>query len=104
MPDPKVVIAVGTDAVSGGLLSQSETVTAGVAATVPVDVFLPGSPPSPFSILNALLIAVGQLAYGGKGGPASQRAPAPTGLTSEERARREGGASKGARRRAGETP
>ena len=67
MPDPKVVIAVGTDAVSGGLLSQSETVTAGVAATVPVDVFLPGSPPSPFSILNALLIAVGQLAYGGKG-------------------------------------
>ena len=104
MPDPKVVIAVGTDAVSGGLLSQSETVTAGVAATVPVDVFLPGSPPSPFSILNALLIAVGQLAYDGKGGPASQRAPAPTGLTSEERARREGGASKGARRRAGETP
>jgi signal transduction histidine kinase len=38
-----------------------------------------------------------------RGGPssASQRAPAPTGLTSEERARREGGASKGARRRAG---
>src|SRR5579859_2796084 len=32
---------------------------------------------------------------------ASQRAPAPTGLTSEERARREGGASKGARRRVG---
>lgn len=50
MPDPKVVIAVGTDAVSGD-----------VAATVPVDVWLPGSPPSPFGILNALLIAVGQL-------------------------------------------
>jgi len=33
--------------------------------------------------------------------PASQRAPAPTGLTSEERARREGGASRGDRRRAG---
>jgi Ni,Fe-hydrogenase III small subunit/ferredoxin len=50
MPDPKVVIAVGTDAVSGD-----------VAAMVPVDVWLPGSPPSPFGILNALLIAVGQL-------------------------------------------
>ena len=50
MPDPKVVVAVGTDAVSGD-----------VAATVPVDVWLPGSPPSPFGILNALLIAVGQL-------------------------------------------
>ena len=61
MPDPKVVIAVGTDAVSGGLLSQSEVVTGGVAATIPVDVWLPGSPPSPFGILNALLIAVGHL-------------------------------------------
>ncbi len=61
MPDPKVVIAVGTDAVSGGLLTESEPVTGGVAATVPVDVWLPGSPPSPFGILNALLIAVGQL-------------------------------------------
>ena len=61
MPDPKVVIAVGTDAVSGGLLSESEAVTGGIAATVPVDVWLPGSPPSPFGILNALLIAVGKL-------------------------------------------
>ena len=67
MPDPKVVIAVGTDAVSGGLLSQSEAVTGGIAATVPVDVWLPGSPPSPFGILNALLIAVGKLASGEEG-------------------------------------
>jgi Ni,Fe-hydrogenase III small subunit/ferredoxin len=67
MPDPKVVVAVGTDAVSGGLLRESEAVTGGVAVTVPVDVWLPGSPPSPFGILNALLIAVGQLTGGGKG-------------------------------------
>ena len=67
MPDPKVVIAVGANAVSGGLLSESEAVTGGIAATIPVDVWLPGSPPSPFGILNALLIAVGQLASGGKG-------------------------------------
>jgi Ni,Fe-hydrogenase III small subunit/ferredoxin len=66
MPDPKVVIAVGTDAVSGGLLRESEAVTGGVAATVPVDVWLPGSPPSPFGILNALLIAVGYLAPDGR--------------------------------------
>ena len=45
----------------------SKAVTGGVAATVPVDVWLPGSPPSPFGILNALLIAVGQLADGRKG-------------------------------------
>jgi Ni,Fe-hydrogenase III small subunit/ferredoxin len=61
MPDPKVVIAAGTDAVSGGLLRESEAVTGGIAATVPVDVWLPGSPPSPFGILGALLIAVGRL-------------------------------------------
>jgi Ni,Fe-hydrogenase III small subunit/ferredoxin len=66
MPDPKVVIAVGTDAVSGGLQAGSEATTGGVGATVPVDIFLAGSPPSPFSILNALLIAVGYLAPDGK--------------------------------------
>ena len=69
MPEPKVVIAAGTDAVSGGLLSQSEAVTAGIAATVPVDVWLPGSPPSPFGLLGALLIAVGHLADRQKGTP-----------------------------------
>src|SRR6202041_2323075 len=62
----RIVIATGTDAVSGGLLRSSEE-TAGVDATVPVDVFLAGSPPSPFGIINALLIAVGKLADGGKG-------------------------------------
>jgi Ni,Fe-hydrogenase III small subunit/ferredoxin len=58
MPDPRVVIAAGTDAASGGLLGEQLT---GVAGTVPVDVWVPGSPPSPFGILNALLIATGKL-------------------------------------------
>jgi Ni,Fe-hydrogenase III small subunit len=61
MPDPKVVIAVGTDAVSGGLLSDRLT---GAASAIPVDVWVPGSPPSPFAILNALLIATGKLVTG----------------------------------------
>jgi len=67
MPEPKIVIAAGTDAVSGGLLRASEETTGGIDATVPVDVFLAGSPPSPFGIINALLIAVGKLADGGRG-------------------------------------
>ena len=66
MPDPKVVIAVGTDAISGGLLAGSETITGGVGATVPVDIWLAGSPPSPFGILNALLIAIGYLTPDGR--------------------------------------
>ena len=61
MPEPKIVIAVGTDAISGGLASPSYATTGGVGATVPVDLWLPGSPPSPFSILHALLLAVGRL-------------------------------------------
>jgi Ni,Fe-hydrogenase III small subunit/ferredoxin len=64
MPDPRVVIAVGTDAASGGLMGDELT---GVAAIVPVDVWVPGSPPSPFGILNALLIATGMLGPDGKG-------------------------------------
>ena len=63
MPDPKVVIAVGTDAISGGLLSGRCT---GVSGVVPVDVWVPGSPPSPFAILNALLIATGKLVTGAR--------------------------------------
>ena len=34
----------------------------GPGAVIPVDVWVPGSPPSPFAILNALLMAVGKLA------------------------------------------
>jgi len=62
MPDPKVVIAAGADAASGGLLGDR---LAGVADFVPVDVWVPGSPPSPFAILNALLMATGKLAADG---------------------------------------
>ncbi|MGP7995991.1 MAG: hypothetical protein ACLPKI_01450 [Streptosporangiaceae bacterium] len=61
MPHPKVVIAVGTDAVSGGLPGPSYATAGGIGGIVPVDVWLPGSPPSPFSILYALLLALGRL-------------------------------------------
>jgi Ni,Fe-hydrogenase III small subunit/ferredoxin len=62
MPHPKVVIAVGTDAVSGGIVSPSYATGGGVGDIVPVDVWLPGSPPGPFAILAALLLALDRLA------------------------------------------
>jgi Ni,Fe-hydrogenase III small subunit/ferredoxin len=65
MPGPKVVIAVGADAISGGLLAGSYAAGGGVGDVVPVDVWVPGSPPPPFAILHGLLIAVGRLADGG---------------------------------------
>jgi Ni,Fe-hydrogenase III small subunit/ferredoxin len=61
MPIPKVVIAVGTDAVGGGITSPSYATAGGIAGIVPVDVWLPGSPPSPFAILSALLLALDRL-------------------------------------------
>jgi Ni,Fe-hydrogenase III small subunit len=67
MPEPKVVIAVGTDAVSGGLLASSYATTGGIARTVPVDVWVPGSPPAPFAILYSLLLAVGRLPAAARG-------------------------------------
>jgi Ni,Fe-hydrogenase III small subunit/ferredoxin len=61
MPHPKLVIAVGADAVGGGIVSPSYATSGGIGGIVPVDVWLPGSPPSPFAILSALLLAAGRL-------------------------------------------
>ncbi len=73
MPGPKLVIAVGTDAVSGGLISPSYATAGGVGEAVDVDAWLPGSPPSPFSILHALLLVLGRLP--GTDGPAPNGSP-----------------------------
>ncbi len=61
MPDPRIVMAVGTDAISGGIVSPSYATAGGVGGTVPVDVWVPGSPPSPFSVLHGILMAIGRL-------------------------------------------
>jgi Ni,Fe-hydrogenase III small subunit/ferredoxin len=60
-PRPLVVIAGGTDAVSGGLVAPSYATADGIGDLVDVDVWVPGSPPSPFSLLYALLLAVGRI-------------------------------------------
>jgi Ni,Fe-hydrogenase III small subunit len=59
-PDPKAVIAVGACAL-GGVYSEDELVHGAVDRVVPVDVFVPGCPPSPLALLQGLLVAVGRL-------------------------------------------
>ena len=66
IPEPRVVMAVGTDALSGGMVSPSYATRGGIADIVPVDVWVPGSPPSPLSILHGILLAVGLLAERGR--------------------------------------
>jgi Ni,Fe-hydrogenase III small subunit/ferredoxin len=56
MPGPKALVAVGTDACSGGLSEGG-----GVDRLLRVDVYVPGSPPSPIAILHGLLLAMGVL-------------------------------------------
>lgn len=56
MPEPKALVAVGTDACGGGLHRWG-----GVDQILPVDVYIPGSPPAPIAIMDGLLQAVGLL-------------------------------------------
>ncbi|HIJ39798.1 MAG TPA: NADH-quinone oxidoreductase subunit NuoB [Deltaproteobacteria bacterium] len=54
-PDPKVVIAVGSCALTGGPFRGSPEITEGLDSLLPVDLFIPGCPPHPLTNLHALL-------------------------------------------------
>jgi Ni,Fe-hydrogenase III small subunit len=61
IPGPKVVVATGACALGG--VYQPDAFTCGsVEQVLPVDVWIPGCPPSPLALLQGLLVAVGRLA------------------------------------------
>lgn len=55
MPSPKYVVAVGDDACTGGIFAGSYAVLGGADKILPVDLKIPGNPPSPAEILAGLL-------------------------------------------------
>lgn len=60
-PQPKLVVAVGDDAIDGGIFKDSYAVVGGVSDVIPVDFAIPGDPPSPKTILSHLLRILGAL-------------------------------------------
>lgn len=62
MPTPKLVMAVGACALSGGVFGPSIFSGAGVGSVIPVDIEVPGAPPPPLAILHGLLVAAGRKA------------------------------------------
>jgi Ni,Fe-hydrogenase III small subunit/NAD-dependent dihydropyrimidine dehydrogenase PreA subunit len=61
IPAPKIVIAVGACAISGGPYANNPEVHNGCGSLLPVDLFIPGCPPHPMTILDGLLRLLGRL-------------------------------------------
>lgn len=60
-PDPKIIIAVGDEAIDGGIFKDSYAVIGEVNSVIPVDYGIKGNPPSPLTILRALLYILSDL-------------------------------------------
>jgi Ni,Fe-hydrogenase III small subunit/NAD-dependent dihydropyrimidine dehydrogenase PreA subunit len=60
VPDPKIVIAVGACAISGGPYVDHPEVVGGADRLVPVDLYVPGCPPHPYTILEGILGLLGR--------------------------------------------
>jgi Ni,Fe-hydrogenase III small subunit/ferredoxin len=61
MAEPKLVIAVGSCAISGGPYLNHEQTRNGAEGMVPIDLYIPGCPPHPLTILDGLLRLIGRI-------------------------------------------
>jgi ech hydrogenase subunit C len=61
MPEPKVVVAVGICATSGGVFRECYNVMGGIDKVIPVDVYVPGCAARPESIIDGIVTALGIL-------------------------------------------
>jgi Ni,Fe-hydrogenase III small subunit len=61
MPEPKIVIAIGACAVSGGIFADTPESSNGLDSILPVDLYIPGCPPHPLTILDGMLRLLGRI-------------------------------------------
>ena len=61
MPEPKFVIAVGSCAISGGIFAGTPESPRTLDGILPVDLYIPGCPPHPLTILDGLLRLLGRI-------------------------------------------
>lgn len=55
VPFPKIIILVGTDAISGGIFAESKALNRSFLEKYPIDLFVPGNPPHPLTFVNGVL-------------------------------------------------
>ena len=61
MPEPKVVVAIGACACTGGIFKECYNVLGGVENVIPVDVFVPGCCARPEAIIDGIAQGIGKL-------------------------------------------
>jgi len=77
IPNPKVVVAVGICACSGGVFRECYNVAGGIDKVIPVDVYVPGCAARPESIIDGIVIALGILEGKRNAPPAGTPEPQP---------------------------
>jgi Ni,Fe-hydrogenase III small subunit len=55
VPDPKIIILCGVDAISGGIFSDSPVIDRTFLDKYKIDLYIPGNPPHPLTFINGLL-------------------------------------------------
>ena len=64
-PDPKLVVAIGDCGCDGGIFGESYASRGKISNVIPVDVAVPGCPPTPLAIMQGILTAIGRRADSG---------------------------------------
>jgi ech hydrogenase subunit C len=62
MPEPKIVVALGSCGLTGGIFREAYNVIGGVDKIIPVDVYVPGCPPKPEAIIDGVVTGLEKFA------------------------------------------